>query len=106
MSASEKATDTGGHITTLACMILISGYCSLIFQVAWLREFQLLFGARTESTAVVLAVFMGGIGFGGIYIGREFDAYTLKLKAYFWLEIAVAFCVALTPIAIDVSRYF
>ena len=44
----------------VAGLLFLSGACGLIFQVAWFREFRLLFGASTAASSAVLAVFMGG----------------------------------------------
>src|SRR5439155_805476 len=48
-----------------------SGFCALIYQTTWLREFRLIFGASTAASAAVLGVFMAGLGFGGIFLGRR-----------------------------------
>jgi len=55
----------------LAGLIFLSGACALVYQVAWLREFRLIFGAATPATAAVLAVFMGGLGVGSASLGRR-----------------------------------
>jgi spermidine synthase len=47
-----------------AAFLFLSGLCALVYQVAWLREFRLMFGATTAASAAVLAVFMGGLGLG------------------------------------------
>ena len=49
----------------IGTVLLLSGLCSLVYQVAWLRLLRLVFGSSTASTAVVLAIFMGGLGLGG-----------------------------------------
>ena len=48
----------------IALLLFGSGMCALIYQVTWLRELRLVFGASTPATATVLAVFMGGLGYG------------------------------------------
>lgn len=42
-----------------------SGLCVLIYQVTWLRDLRLVFGASTAASAAVLAIFIGGLGVGG-----------------------------------------
>ena len=51
---------------TAALLLFGSGFCALVYQTAWLREFRLIFGASTAASAAVLGVFMAGLGFGGI----------------------------------------
>ena len=48
-----------------AVLLFGSGLCALVYQVVWLREFRLVFGASTSASAAVLAVFLGGLGAGG-----------------------------------------
>src|SRR5689334_797841 len=40
----------------LAPLLFGSGLCALIYQVAWFREFRLVFGASTLATSAVLAI--------------------------------------------------
>jgi len=37
----------------IAVLLAGSGFCALVYQVAWLREFRLIFGASYESSAVI-----------------------------------------------------
>ena len=37
----------------LLLVLFVSGFCSLAYQVVWLREFRLLFGASTPATSAV-----------------------------------------------------
>src|SRR5213083_1237705 len=73
-----------GTITTrkVALLLFGSGMCALIYQMAWLREFRLIFGASTAASAAVLAIFMGGLGAGGIFIGRRVDRSRNPLFLY------------------------
>src|SRR5262245_55180085 len=45
-------------------LVLASGACALVYEVTWLREFRLLFGASTLASATVLALFIAGVGLG------------------------------------------
>jgi len=42
----------------VAGLLFGSGFCALIYQICWLREFRLVFGASTAASAAVLAIFM------------------------------------------------
>ncbi len=52
------------HESLLLFMVclMMSGGSALIYQVAWTREFRLVFGGTTAAAASVLAVLMGGMG--------------------------------------------
>ena len=87
------------NITTwkVALLLFGSGTCALIYQMAWLREFRLIFGASTASSAAVLAIFMGGLGLGSLLLGHRVDKKARPLLFYANLELIIAATAALTP---------
>jgi len=87
-------------LANVAPLLFFSGACALIFQVAWMRELRLVFGATTASVAAVLAVFMAGLGLGSAVLGRRADRAANPLRMYGQLETAVALTVAMTPLVI------
>jgi spermidine synthase len=78
------------RVTTVAALLFGSGFCALIYEVAWLRELRLIFGASTAASAAVLAIFIGGLGAGGLLAGRRADAHPRPLLLYARLEAAAA----------------
>ena len=81
-----------------------SGFCALIYQTTWLREFRLIFGASTAASAAVLGVFMAGLGFGGIVLGRRSETKAKPLAFYAKLELFIALSAAVSPLLIIVAR--
>jgi hypothetical protein len=94
----------GRSLPAVAGLLMISGTCSLIYQVAWLREFRLVFGASTPASAAVLAIFMGGLGLGNAILGRRADRAANPLLLYAKLECLIALATALSPWLIDLTR--
>jgi len=82
----------------------VSGVSALVYQIAWQREFRLIFGASTAATAAVLAVFMGGLGLGGLVLGPRSDRKRNPLAFYAQLEGGVAVTAAVTPFLLDLAR--
>src|SRR5438094_6108435 len=82
-----------------------SGFCALIYQTTWLREFRLIFGASTAASAAVLGIFMAGLGFGGIVLGRRSEAKTRPLAFYGKLEVLIGATAALSPLLILQARH-
>src|SRR5688500_903710 len=74
-----------------------SGFCALVDQVAWQREFRLIVGASTASSAAVVAIFMGSLGAGGWALGRIADRRDNPWGLYSRLEALVALLAAVTP---------
>src|SRR5438552_7367415 len=81
---STSATELSVPVRTRLIVLLLfgSGFCALIYQTAWLREFRLIFGASTAASAAVLGVFMAGLGLGGIILGRVSECRTRPLAFY------------------------
>src|SRR5436853_6294886 len=90
---------------TAALLLFGSGFCALVYQTAWLREFRLIFGASTAASAAVLGVFMAGLGFGGIVLGRRCETKTRPLAFYARLELLIALSAALSPLLIFFARH-
>ncbi len=77
---------------------------ALLYQMAWTREFRLIFGASTAATAAVLAVFIGGLGAGGLLFGARADRATRPLALYARLELGAAALAALSPLLLWIVR--
>ena len=79
----------------LLVLFFLSGISSLIYQVVWVREFGNLFGNTIHSTALVVAIFMLGLGAGSYLVGSWADrryrrAPESLLRAYAFVELVVA----------------
>src|SRR5204863_2384460 len=88
----------------VAALLFGSGFCALIYQTAWLREFRLIFGASTAASAAVLAIFIGGLGIGGLALGPRADRHPRPLLFYSTLEGIIAVFAALSPFLILLAR--
>jgi predicted membrane-bound spermidine synthase len=84
----------------VALLLFGSGFCALVYQTAWLRMFRMVFGASTAASAAVLAIFMGGLGFGGLLLGRRADRSRAPLTFYAALETGIALSAALSPLLV------
>ncbi|HSG38750.1 MAG TPA: fused MFS/spermidine synthase, partial [Thermoanaerobaculia bacterium] len=84
-------------VARVALLLFVSGFCALVYQTAWLRLFRLIFGASTASSAAVLAIFMAGLGFGGLLLGRRVDRHPSPLGLYATLEAGIAISAGLSP---------
>ncbi|MBK8216537.1 MAG: fused MFS/spermidine synthase [Myxococcales bacterium] len=92
------------RLSRVGPLLFFSGASALVYQVAWLRELRLVFGASTAASAAVLGVFMGGLGLGGILLGKRADKVPNPLLFYANLEIAVAVAAAVTPLLVWLAR--
>jgi len=93
-------TDRRASRCLLVCLLL-SGMSGLVYQVAWVRSLELVFGATTFAIATVLASFMGGLAAGSAAAGaletrlRRFH----PVRLYAACEVGIAVAALLVPLA-------
>ncbi len=75
-------------------IFFLSGVAGLVYQVLWMRYFQLLFGNTAKAAAVVLAVFFLGLGIGSWIGGRLVARARNPLSVYGWVEVGIALAAA------------
>ncbi len=71
-------------------VFFISGAAALVYQVVWVRQLSLVFGASHLAVSTVLAVFMGGIALGGYLAARYAGKILNGLRTYAQLEFGIA----------------
>ncbi|NTX02241.1 fused MFS/spermidine synthase [Myxococcus sp. CA040A] len=92
------------RVSRVAPLLFGSGLCALVYQTVWLREFRLIFGASTAASAAVLAIFMAGLGLGGVLLGARADRQPRPLNFYANLELLIAGTAALSPFLVELAR--
>ncbi|HWN82810.1 MAG TPA: hypothetical protein VNM87_11980, partial [Candidatus Udaeobacter sp.] len=55
------------------CLFFLSGFAGLALEVVWVRQLGWITGTTATAVALVLAVFLGGLGLGGFLLGRLAD---------------------------------
>lgn len=103
--AQSGKTEPRRPVFIIGPLLMCSGACALLYQVVWVREFRLIFGASTAASAAVLAMFMGGLGAGGLILGKRVDKRRDPLMLYANLELGVALLAAASPFVLDAVRY-
>lgn len=102
---NKEKNRVNSRLLKVGLLLFGSGLCALIYQVAWLRELRLVFGASTAASAAVLAIFMGGLGLGGALLGKRADTHHNPLKLYAYLELLISGSSMLTPFLILMVRH-
>ena len=101
---SSSQTSTRTTQLALALILMLSGFCSLVYQTVWLREFRLVFGGAAPAAAAVMAVFMGGLGFGGRLFGSWVERVGRPFRFYARLELGIAIAAVASPLMLDLAR--
>jgi predicted membrane-bound spermidine synthase len=58
----------------------ISGFCSLLYEIVWLRLSMAQFGVTTALVSIVLSMFMAGLGLGSWVSGKLLRQYAGEIK--------------------------
>src|SRR5215510_16321517 len=93
----SKAIPQVGEPQTLAMrsyflFFLLSGFCSLVYEVVWLRLSMASFGVTTAFVSIVLSTFMAGLGLGSWGAGvlsRRIKRPRVGLQLYALAEIII-----------------
>ncbi len=85
----------------IALFFLVSGATSLVYEVVWMRQLTLVFGATQLATATVLGAFMGGLALGAWAGGRWMDRSPNLLVTYGILEVVIGLYALIFPHLMD-----
>ena len=88
---------------------LVSGFCSLLYEIVWLRLAMAQFGVTSALTAIVLSMFMAGLGLGSWGIGRLIhqsgDGIRIPaLRLYALAELLIGISALLVPYQLHAGR--
>jgi len=82
-----------------------SGAACLMAEVTWNRMLIVVVGNSVTATAMIIVVFMGGLGLGSQIGGRIFRERIASLVPYVVLEVGIGIYVLLSPILFDLSSH-
>ncbi len=91
-------------VLPVSLLLFGSGFCALVYQVAWLRLLRLVFGSSTAAQAAVVAIFMAGLGFGALLLGRRADRSHNPIAMYARLELGITLAAAASPFLVLAVR--
>jgi spermidine synthase len=88
---------------------LVSGFCGLVYQVTWLRLAMASFGVNAPIAAIVISLFMAGLGLGSVaggkLIGRsDSSSPVLPLRLYALCEMVIACSAVAVPALLGLGR--
>jgi spermidine synthase len=87
----------------------ISGFCSVLYELVWLRLSMAQFGVTTAMVSIVLSVFMAGMGLGswasGKWLrGRGADVQVPALRFYAVIELLIGVSAIVVPYELSWGR--
>lgn len=98
-SAPYKKQQSGWYYL----FFFLSGLTALVYEIAFVRQLQLIFGSTLSAVSIVIAVFFGGLAIGAALIGPRADRHA-PLRLYGLLEIGTGFWAIIAVIIIPIMR--
>jgi spermidine synthase len=80
---------------------LLSGSCSLVYEVIWRRLLKVILGNTTYATSITIAVFLGGLALGAILVRNRADGIRAKLRVYAGIELLISLTAVAIPFALS-----
>ncbi len=90
-------------------LFFVSGFCSILYEIVWLRLSMAQFGVTSALVSIVLSMFMAGLGLGSWGSGRLLRNYgdrasSLGLRLYALAELLIGISALLVPIQLRWGR--
>lgn len=90
-------------MTWFSAFFFLSGLCSIVYELVWLRLAMAKFGVTTALVSIVLSVFMAGLGLGswaaGVALRRYGDRIqSSPLRLYGFLELLIGISALTVPL--------
>ncbi len=86
----------------------LSGFCSVLYELVWLRTSMAQFGVTTAMVSIVLSVFMAGLGVGswasGRWIARTESGRMPALRAYALIEFLIGVSGLVVPYELQLGH--
>ncbi len=88
----------------------ISGFCSILYELIWLRLAMAQFGVTTAMVSIVLSSFMAGLGVGSLAAGHLVRKYAQRLtspplRLYAIAEFLIGCSAIIVPLELRTGRF-
>jgi predicted membrane-bound spermidine synthase len=81
----------------------VTGATSFVYEIGWVRMLSLVFGSTVHAFELMLAAFIGGLAFGGLWIRKRIDGYALPIRIGGWVQLAMGMAVLVSLLLYDLS---
>ncbi|MDD5541620.1 MAG: fused MFS/spermidine synthase [Acidobacteriia bacterium] len=92
LEPTENGEDSSSHprrVRVLLAAFLVSGFVSLLYEIAWTRELTLVIGSSVYAFALILSVYLSGIALGSLLFSRIFEKRRIDVALFGWVELLI-----------------
>jgi spermidine synthase len=105
-----EATIRGSYWSWYFVFFFISGFCSILYELIWLRLAVAQFGVTTAMVSIVLSSFMAGLGVGSWGSGHLLRKYSQRftsrpLRLYATAEFLIGCSAVIVPAELRAGRF-
>lgn len=95
-SSNSTTADRAGTTRLLLVAAFVTGATSFVYEIGWVRMLSLVFGSTVHTFELMLAAFIGGLAFGGLWIRRRIDGYAAPIRVGGWVQILMGLAALLS----------
>ncbi|MDH1868464.1 fused MFS/spermidine synthase [Pseudomonas chengduensis] len=89
-ASGSGAPSVGGRLLRIVLLgTFFSGAASFAYEIVWIRMLSLAVGSTLHAFELMLAAFIAGIAFGGLWIRKRADSARDPLRLVGWMQIAM-----------------
>ncbi|GAB4184331.1 MAG: hypothetical protein Tsb002_07220 [Wenzhouxiangellaceae bacterium] len=93
-AAAASSLPTSARFVLFAAFI--TGASSFIYEIGWVRMLNLALGTTVHSFEIMLAAFIAGLAFGGLWIRRKIDSLERPLRAAAFAQLLMGLAVIMS----------
>jgi predicted membrane-bound spermidine synthase len=93
----------GGITRLLLVAAFITGATSFVYEIGWVRMLSLAFGSTVHAFELMLAAFIGGLAFGGLWIRKRIDGYAQPIRIGGFVQIGMGLAALASLVLYDRS---
>jgi spermidine synthase len=106
----EEAAVATSSLSWYFYFFFVSGFCSILYELIWLRLAMAQFGVTTAMVSIVLSSFMAGLGVGSWAAGHLVRKYARRLTSpplhlYAMAEILIGCSAVVVPLELLAGRF-
>jgi spermidine synthase len=99
--ATNLPAATGARLLLTAAFV--TGATSFAYEIGWVRMLSLALGSTVHVFELMLAAFIGGLAFGGLWIRKRIDHYREPVRVGGYVQVLMGLAVLLSLLLYDHS---
>ncbi|MGG6343828.1 fused MFS/spermidine synthase [Stenotrophomonas indicatrix] len=85
--AGSSGRDRAVPVLLVLLVAAMTGASSFVYEITWVRMLSLALGTTLHSFELMLAAFIAGIAFGGLWLRRRADRMPSPLRVAGWVQV-------------------